>query len=151
MTLREKLESDLKDAMRAHDQVRLDTIRNIKSAVKYKEVEGTEMKVLDDAGILKIISGLVKQRRDSVDQFKAGGRQDLADKELSELAILQTFLPQPLSEAELAALVNEAIKETGATDIKAMGGVIKAVQTKAAGRAEGKAISELVKKRLAGG
>jgi len=150
MTLREKLDSDLKDAMRARDQVRLDTIRNIKSAVKYKEVEA-ENKVLDDGAILKVIAGLVKQRRDSVEQFTAGGRKDLADKEERELAILQTFLPQQLSETELAALVDEAIRETGAADMKAMGGVIKAVQAKAAGRAEGKAISDLVKKKLAGG
>lgn len=150
MTLREKIDADLKDAMKARDQVRLDTIRNIKSAVKYKEVEG-EGSVLDDAGILKVIGTLVKQRKDSIDQFSAAGRQDLVDKESRELAILQGFLPQALSEAEVEALVVQAIRETGVTDPKAMGQVIKVVQAKAAGRAEGRVISDLVKKKLSGG
>lgn len=151
MALREKLDADLKDAMRARDQLRLDTIRGIKSALMYAETQVEGAQPLDEAGILKIIAGLVKQRRDSIAQFKTGGRQDLVDKEEKELAVLQTFLPTQLSETELLTLVTDTIRELGATDIKAMGQVIKAVQAKAAGRAEGKAISELVKKKLTGG
>jgi uncharacterized protein YqeY len=151
MAVREKIEADLKEAMKARDQLRMDTIRNIKSAVMYKEVEGDGSKALDDAGILKVVSSLVKQRRDSIDQFKAANRQDLVEKEERELAILQGFLPQQLSRAEVEALVADAIRETGAADLKAMGAVMKAVQAKAAGRAEGKTISEVVKKKLSGG
>lgn len=151
MTLKEKLDADLKDAMRARNQVRLDTIRSIKSAVMYKEVQGGEGTVLDDDGVLKVITSLVKQRKDSIEQFAAAKRQDLVDKETGELAVLQGYLPQQLSPAEIEVLVADAIRETGAADMKAMGLVMKAVQAKAAGRAEGKLISEIVKKKLAGG
>jgi hypothetical protein len=152
MTLRETLDAALKESLKARDQLRTDTIRNIRSAVQYKEVEGEGASApLDDAGVLKVITGLAKQRRDSIDQFKAAGRLDLSEKEEKELTILQSFLPQQLGAAELEALVVAAIDEIGATDMKAMGAVMKAVQAKAAGRAEGKAISDLVKKKLAGG
>jgi uncharacterized protein YqeY len=151
MSLREKLDADLKDAMKARNQTKLDTIRGIKSAVMYKEVQGGEGTSLDDDGILKVINGLVKQRKDSIEQFASAKRQDLVDKETGELAVLQGYLPQQLSPAEVEALVVEAIKETGATDMKGMGAVMKGVQAKAAGRAEGKLISEIVKKKLSGG
>jgi uncharacterized protein YqeY len=150
MSLREKLDADLKDAMRARNQTKLDTIRGIKSAVMYKEVQG-EGTTLDDDGILKVITGLVKQRKDSIEQFTTAKRQDLVDKETGELAVLQSYLPQQLTPAEIEALVVEAMRETGATDMKGMGAVMKAVQAKATGRAEGKLISEIVKKKLAGG
>jgi uncharacterized protein YqeY len=150
MGLREQLDSGLKDAMRARDQMRMDTIRSVKSALLYKDVEAAG-KPLDDAGVAKVIQSLAKQRRDSIEQFKAGGRQDLVEKEERELAVLQTFLPQPLSAEELETLVAEALKETGATDLKSMGSVVKAVQAKAAGRADGKTVADLVKKKLSGG
>ena len=151
MSLRAQLDATLKESMKAKDQLKVDTIRGIKSAVKYKEVEGGEARVLPDEEILKVISTLVKQRKDSAEQFKAGGRQDLADKEEKELVILQSFMPAQLSAAELEALVAATIAETGAKTPKEMGLVMKALQPKIAGRADGKQASELVKKLLAGG
>lgn len=150
MTLREKLDADLKESMRARDQVRVDTIRGIKSAVKYKEVEGGEVKVLDEPAIIKVIQGEIKKRKDSSEQFRAAARVDLAEKEEREAALLQAYLPQPLTTEEVEKLVDEAIAETGAKTPKEMGLVMKAVQPKTAGRADGKVVSELVKKKLAG-
>ncbi len=149
MTLRERLDADLKEAMKARDQVRLDTIRNVKSDIKYKEVEG-EAKTLDDAGILKVVQSLIKKRQDADEQFRAGNRPELAAKEEREASILQAYLPAQLGEAELEALVAQAIAEAGATTPKDMGKVMKLVQPKVAGRADGKTISELVKKKLGG-
>jgi uncharacterized protein YqeY len=153
MTIRERLDADLKEAMKARDQLRMDTIRSIKSAVMYKEVkeEDAAGAPLDEPGIVKVITSLVKQRRESIEQFQTAGRQDLVEKEGRELAILQAYLPQQLSGSELEAIVIAAIQETGATDMKGMGAVMKAVQAKAAGRAEGRTISEMVKKKLSGG
>lgn len=151
MTLREKLDADLKESMRARDQVRVDTIRGVKSAIKYKEVEGGEATTLDEPGILKVVTGLVKQRRDSIEQFTSAGRTDLADKEQRELTILQAYLPQQLTAEEVEAIVVAAIQEAGATSPKEMGAVMKIVQPKVAGRADGKVVSETVKKKLAGG
>ena len=151
MTLREQLDAHLKEAMRAKEQLRVDTIRDIKSAVKYKEVEGGEAKALDDAGIVKVVQSEIKKRRDAAEQYRAANRADLAEKEEAELAVLQVYLPQQLSADEVEKLVAEAIAETGATGPKDMGAVMKAVQPKTAGRADGKVVSELVKKKLAGG
>jgi len=151
MSIRAQLDATLKESMKAKDQVKVDTIRNVKSAIKYKEVEGGEARVLPDDEILKVITTLVKQRKDSAEQFKAGGRPDLAEKEERELAILQAFLPAQLTGAELEALVASTIAETGAKTPKEMGLVMKALQPKIAGRADGKQASELVKKLLAGG
>lgn len=151
MTLREQLDAHLKEAMRAREQLRVDTIRAVKSAVKYKEVEGGEAKALDDAGIVKIVQSEMKKRRDASEQYRAANRVDLAEKEERELAILQVYLPQQLSAEEVEKLVVEAIAEAGATGPKDMGAVMKAVQPKTAGRADGKIVSELVKKKLAGG
>ncbi|MFM2151824.1 MAG: hypothetical protein RL199_259 [Pseudomonadota bacterium] len=150
MTLREQLDAHLKEAMRAKEQLRVDTIRAVKSAVKYKEVEGGEAKALDDAGIVKVVQSEMKKRRDASEQYRAANRVDLAEKEERELAILQVYLPQQLSAEEVEQLVAEAIAETGATSPKDMGAVMKAVQPKTAGRADGKLVSELVKKKLAG-
>jgi uncharacterized protein YqeY len=147
-TLKERLDADLKDAMRSKNELTTSVIRMLKSAVKYKEVE-PGAKALDDAGIEKVIAGLIKQRRDSVDQYKAGGRDDLAQKEESEIAILQNYLPKQLSAEELRAEVAAAIAAVGAKSAKDMGAVMKAVQPKVQGRAEGRAISEEVKAQLA--
>ena len=112
MALKERLDQDLKNAMRERAQLRLDTIRMLKSAIKYREIE--LMKPLDDAGVEGVVAGEIKRRRDSVEQYKAGNRMDLADKESAEIAILQAYLPQQLTEAELRAKVDEAVKKVGA-------------------------------------
>src|SRR5512137_1791462 len=149
MALREKLDEDLKSAMRAKDSLRMNTVRGLKSAIKYREIE--LMKPLDDAGILGVVSSEIKRRRDSVEQYRAGNRPELAEKEEAEIRILQEFLPQQLTPAELEAKVDAAITQTGAKGPKDMGGVMKALLPEVQGRADGKVVSELVKRRLAGG
>jgi uncharacterized protein YqeY len=146
-TIRERLDADLKDAMRAKDQLKLDTIRAVKSAVKYKEVEG-EAKVLDEPAIIGVLTSMVKQRRDSIEEFTKAGRAELADKEAKEIAILQAYLPKQLSAAELAAEVTKAIGEAGAKSMKELGAVMKIITPRLKGQAEGKAISEEVKAQL---
>lgn len=146
-TIRERLDADLKDAMRAKEQLKLDTIRAVKSAIKYKEVEGAA-KVLDEPGILSVLTSMVKQRRDSVEEFTRAGRQELADKELAEIAILQAYLPKQLSAEELTAEVAKAITEAGAKSMKELGAVMKIITPRLKGQAEGKAISEEVKAQL---
>ena len=148
MALREKLDEDLKSAMRAKDSLRMNTVRALKSAVKYREIE--LMKPLDDAGILGVMATEIKRRRDSVEQYRAGNRADLADKEEAEIKILQEFLPQQLSAAEVEARVVEVIARVGAQGPKDMGAVMKALLPDVQGRADGKVVSELVKQRLAG-
>jgi uncharacterized protein len=148
MALKEQLDADLKSAMRDKDVLKLSVVRMLKSAVKYREIE--LMKPLDDAGVLAVIASEVKRRRDSVEQYKAGNRQDLADKEEAEIKILQAWLPQQLGEDELRAKVDEAIKKTGAQGPKDMGAVMKALLPEVQGKAEGKAVSDMVKARLAG-
>lgn len=147
-TIRERLDADLKTAMRAKDELRLMTIRAIKSAVKYKEVEG-EAKVLDEAGIIGILTTLVKQRRDSIDEFTKANRADLAEKEQKELVVLQEYLPAQLSAEQLTAEVAKAITEAGAKSVKDLGAVMKIITPRLKGQAEGKAISEEVKGQLA--
>ncbi|MFL5347891.1 MAG: GatB/YqeY domain-containing protein [Hyalangium sp.] len=147
-TLKERIDADLKDAMRAKNELTLSVLRMLKSAVKYKEVE-PGASALDDAGIEKVIATLIKQRRDSVEQFKSGGRDDMAQKEEAEIAILQNYLPKQLSADDLRAEVQAAIAAVGAKGPKDMGAVMKAVQPKVQGRAEGRAISEEVKAQLA--
>jgi hypothetical protein len=147
MALREKLDEDLKSAMRAKDSLRMNTVRALKSAVKYREIE--LMKPLDDAGILGVMATEIKRRRDSVEQYRAGNRADLADKEEAEIKILQEFLPQQLTPAEVEAKVVEAIAKVGAQGPKDMGAVMKALLPEVQGRADGKAVSELVKQKHA--
>jgi hypothetical protein len=148
MALREKLDEDLKSAMRAKDSLRMNTVRALKSAIKYREIE--LMKPLDDAGILGVVATEIKRRRDSVEQYRAGNRADLADKEEAEIKILQEFLPQQLTREEVEAKVAEAITRVGAQGPKDMGAVMKALLPEVQGRADGKVVSELVKQRLAG-
>jgi uncharacterized protein YqeY len=148
MALKERLDQDMKSAMREKAQLKLDTIRMLKSAIKYREIE--LMKPLDDAGIEGVVATEIKRRRDSVEQYKAGNRQDLADKESAEIAFLQAYLPQQLGEAELRAKIEEAVKKVGAQGPKDMGAVMKALMPEVQGRAEGKLVSELVKARLSG-
>lgn len=146
-TVRERLDADLKDAMRAKDEIKLTTIRALKSAIKYKEVEG-EAKVLDEAAIIGVITTQVKQRRDAAAEFKAANRTDLAEKEEKEIVVLQAYLPAQLSADELAAQISAAIAEAGAKSVKDLGAVMKIVTPRLKGQAEGKAISEEVKLQL---
>lgn len=146
-TLRERLDADLKDAMRARDEMKLTTIRAIKSAVKYKEVEAAN-KVLDEPAIIQVIVTQVKQRRDAAAEYKAANRVDLAEKEEKEITILQNYLPTQLSAEQLTAEIAKAIAEAGATSVKDLGNVMKIVTPRLKGQAEGKAISDEVKLQL---
>ncbi len=148
MALREKLDEDLKSAMRAKDSLRMNTVRALKSAVKYREIE--LMKPLDEAGILAVMATEIKRRRDSVEQYRAGNRPDLAEKEEAEIKIFMEFLPQQLTQEEVEAKVAEVIARVGAKGPKDMGTVMKALLPDVQGRADGKVVSELVKRRLAG-
>jgi uncharacterized protein len=147
MGLKEKLDSDLKAAMKERDALKVSVVRMLMSAVKYREIE--VMKPLDDAGIQGVVSSEVKRRRDSIEQYQAGGRQDLADKEATEMAILRGYQPQQLSQDELAEKIGEVIGRLGAKGPKDMGAVMKALLPEVQGRAEGQAVSEMVKLRLA--
>lgn len=147
-TLKERLDADLKDAMRAKDELKTSVLRMVKSAVKYKEVE-PGASALDEAGIITVIMTLVKQRRDSADQYAQGGRADLAEKENKEIALLQAYLPQQLSAEQLSAEIAKGIAEAGAKGPKDMGAVMKVVSGRLKGQAEGKAISDEVKAQLA--
>ncbi len=147
MALKEQLDADLKTAMREKDALKLSVVRMLKSAVKYREIE--IMKPLDDAGVLAVIGSEVKRRRDSVEQYRAGKREDLATKEEREIAVLQGYLPQQLSPEELEAKVVAAVAAAGAKGPKDMGAVMKALLPEVQGRAEGKAVSDAVKRRLA--
>jgi uncharacterized protein YqeY len=149
MTLQERIDSDLKDAMRAKDTARLGVLRMLKSALKYSAIEksGADAQ-LDDAEAIQVIRKQVKQRQDSIESFEKGGRPELAAKEKDELAILQRYLPQGLNADELAKIVRETISELGATSRAQMGAVMKALQARIAGRADGKTLSQEVQRQL---
>src|SRR5215475_8134296 len=146
-TLKERVDAELKEAMRSKKELTTSVLRMLKSAIKYKEVEPGG-KPLDDKGVLQVIATLIKQRRDSVEQFRAGGRPELADKEEKEIALLQAYLPSQMSADELRAEVRAAIAQVGAKGPKDMGAVMKVVLPRVSGRAEGKAVSEAVKAEL---
>ena len=147
MSLKERIDADLKDAMRSKNELNTSVLRMLKSAVKYKEVE-PGASALDDNGIMSVISTLIKQRRDSVEQFQSAGRPELAQKEETEIAVLQSYLPAQLSQEELAAEVAKAVSESQAKSAKDMGAVMKILTPRLKGKAEGKAISEEVKAQL---
>jgi uncharacterized protein YqeY len=148
-TLLEQVTTDITDAMRQKDQVALGPLRMLKAALMNREVE--KKKALDEAESIQVVNSLVKQRRDAADQFTSGGRPELAAKEVAEIAFLQRYLPPAAEEATIAAAIDGAIAETGAAGPKDMGKVMKAVTAKLAGlSADGRAVSEAVKKRLAG-
>lgn len=147
MSLQEKLGQEIKAAMLAKNADRLNALRMLKSALGYVLIE-KKADALSDADFISIVQKEVKKRRDSVEQFEKGGRPELAEKEKQEIIVLEEFLPQPLSTEDLEKMVRDTITETGATSKKDMGAVIKAVQAKAAGRADGKTISGLVGKLL---
>jgi uncharacterized protein YqeY len=143
VTLKERINEDMKAAMRASDKERLSTIRMAQAAIKQREVD--ERTTLDDAQVIAVIEKMVKQRRESIAQFEQGGRPDLAAKEASEIELLQGYMPTPLSEAELDSVIREAIAASGASSIKDMGKVMAAVKAKAAGRADMGAVSARIK------
>jgi len=146
MALKERITEDMKNAMRAGEKDRLSLIRMLQAAIKQREVD--ERIQLDDAQVLSVIDKMVKTRKESVVQFQAGGRADLVAKESAEIALLQGYLPAPLSEAELETLIRAAIAATGASSIKDMGKVIAAVKAQVAGRADMGAVSSRVKAAL---
>lgn len=148
MSLKEKIQTDMKDAMRGGDKARLGVIRLITSAIKQREVD--ERITLDDAAVMAILEKMIKQRRDSIAQFQAGGRPELAEAEQAEITILQAYLPAALPEAELDAIIQSAIAESGAAGIKDMGKVMGLVKPRVQGRADMGAVSAKIKAKLAG-
>ena len=149
MPLNEKIAADMTAAMKAKDATRLSALRMLKAAIMNKEVK--KNRTLDDAEVLQVVAALVKQRRDSIEQFGNAGRTDLVDKETGELKVLEEYLPPSASAEEIAAAVAAAIAETGATSPKDMGKVMKAVMPKLAGKnADGKAVNEAVRRKLGG-
>ena len=148
MSLKAKITEDMKDAMRAKDAPRLSTIRMLLAAVKQREVD--ERREQADADVIAVIDKMIKQRRDSIAQFEAGHRADLAAVEKAELEVLAAYMPQPLSEAEIDALIAEAIAATGATGAAGMGKAMAALKPRLSGRADLAAVSARVKARLTG-
>jgi uncharacterized protein YqeY len=148
MTLKQQLTDDMKAAMRGGDKHRLGVIRLVLAAIKQREVD--ERIELDDAQTLAVLEKMLKQRKDSVSQYEAAGRQDLADVERAEMTVIEAYLPAKLGEAELDALIAEAIAATGAASPRDMGKVVAAVKEKAAGRADMAVVSAKIKARLAG-
>jgi hypothetical protein len=146
MTLKNRITEDMKNAMRAKDAPRLGAIRLLQAAIKQKEVD--ERVVADDTAVLAIIDKLIKQRRDSIEQFGRAGRTDLVDKEQAELDLLLGYLPQQLSEAEIAAAVDAAIAESGAAGAQGIGKVMTLLKPRLAGRADMGKVSALVKQKL---
>lgn len=146
--LKSRLQQAVKDAMRAKDKTRLGVLRMVTAAVKQREVD--ERTELDDAGVLEVLTRMVKQRRESIAQYRDAGRDDLAAVEEAELDVLAEFMPQPLSEQALDALVAQAISETGAAGMQDMGRVMGQLRPQVQGRADMGAVSRMVKARLAG-
>jgi uncharacterized protein len=149
MTLQQRVDSDLKETMRAKDATKLGVLRMLKSALKYAAIAKSDAEAeLTDAEAVQVIRKQAKQRQDSIESFEKGGRAELADKEKEELAILNTYLPQGMSPDELAKVVRETIAELGATSKAQMGAVMKALQPKVGGRADGKTLSAEVARQL---
>ncbi len=148
MSLKDQIITDMTAAMKAKDAARTSTLRMMKAAIMNREKEGGG--AVTDEDVLKLLRSQVKQRRDSVEQYQKAGRQELVDKETAEIAVIESYLPQAASEAEIEQAVSDAIAETGATSMKEMGAVMKVVMPKLAGKnADGRAVSEMVKKKLA--
>ena len=147
MSLQEKIQTDIADAMRTRETLKLGVLRMMKAAVKNKEVE--KMKTLDQAEVLAVFNSLVKQRRDSIEQFRKGGREELAQKEEAEIKVIEQYLPATASDDDIQRAILEAIQETGATSMKDMGKVMKAAQTRLTGTTvDGGRLSQMVKARL---
>jgi len=151
MSIAEKITSDMTAAMKARDEHRLGTLRMVKSAIKNKEID--KRAALTDQETLAVLSTLIKQRKDSIEQFTKGGRQELADKEAAEITIIEGYMPKAASEEEVASVVRNAIQSMGSPTMKDMGNVMKAAMARFAengARVDGKMVSEIVKRELAG-
>jgi uncharacterized protein YqeY len=148
VSLKSRITEDMKAAMRAKDAPRLGAIRLLQAAIKQREVD--ERIELDDTQVIEAIEKMLKQRRDSISQYEAANRHDLADVEKFEVAVLQSYLPQPLTEAEIVELLDKAIADTGASGVKDMGKVVAAVKPQVVGRADMGKVSGLIKARLGG-
>jgi uncharacterized protein YqeY len=146
MSLKARITEDVKNAMRAQDKARLGVLRLVTAAIKQREVD--ERIELDDTAVLAVLDKMSKQRRESIEQFSAAGRRDLVDQEEFELGILQEFLPEPLDEAALSALIDQAIADTGAAGLQDMGAVMNQLRPAVQGRADMKAVSGAVRARL---
>ena|SRR5256885_7607396 len=147
MTIQEKIQAQMSDAMRNKDQLRLSVLRMMKSAVKNREVD--KMKPLDENEVIAVLNTLVKQRKDSIDQFRKGGREELAQKEEAEIRIIEEYLPAAASEQEIQQAIAHAIQETSAASMKDMGKVMKATLARLSGKsADGSRVSQLVKDKL---
>ena len=146
MSLKGQIIEDMKSAMKAGDKDRLKVVRLVMAAIKQVEVD--QRIELDDTAVLTVLDKMVKQRRDSVEQFRKGNRDDLADIELAEIVVLEDYLPEQLGDAELDAMINEAISSTGAESVRDMGKVMGQIKSKAAGRADMGAVGAKVKARL---
>jgi uncharacterized protein YqeY len=150
MKLFDRISEDIANAMRARDQARLAPLRMAKAALMNREVE--KGRALEEAEAQQVVASLIKQRRDSIEQFRSGGREDLASRETAEIAVLETYLPPPLDPAAIERAVDQAIAETGATTAKDMGKVMKAAMGRLAGQAvDGKTVNDLVRRKLSGG
>jgi uncharacterized protein YqeY len=147
MTIQDKIQGQIAAAMRSKDQLRLDVLRMMKSAVKLKEVE--KMKALEETEVVAVLNTLVKQRKESIDQFRKGGREELAQKEEAEIKVIEEYLPAAASEEDIRRAVAEAVQETGAASMKDMGKVMKAALARLTGKsADGARVSQLVKETL---
>ena len=147
MSIQDKIQGQIADAMRSKDQLRLDVLRMMKSAVKLKEVE--KMKALEENEVIAVLNTLVKQRKDSIEQFRKGGREELAQKEEAEIKVIEEYLPAAASEEEIRRAVAEAVQDTGAASMKDMGKVMKAALARLTGKsADGARVSQLVKETL---
>ncbi|GAC1673891.1 MAG: CBU_1594 family Dot/Icm type IV secretion system effector [Steroidobacteraceae bacterium] len=149
MSLKERITDDMKAAMRSGEKERLGLIRMITSAIKQREVD--ERITLDDTQVLSVLEKMIKQRKESLVQFQAGNRQDLVEKEAAEITLLQAYLPSQLNDAEIDALINEAVAATGAASIKDMGKVMALIKSKAQGRADLARVGAKIKAKLGGG
>ncbi len=146
MSLEERINEEMKQAMKANDKPRLSAIRMIRSSLKNKEIE--LRRKLEDEDIVKVLQGMVRKAEEAIEQFQAGGRADLVEKERMEIEVLKSFLPQAMSPDEILKIIEETIQETQASSLKDMGKVMKAVMPKLGGKADGKVINQLVKERL---
>jgi uncharacterized protein YqeY len=146
MNLEERLVEEMKQAMKSNDKLKLSTIRMIRSALKNKEID--LRKKLEEEESVKVIQAMMRKGEESVEQFETGGRMDLVEKEKSEIEIMKSFLPKPLSQEEILEIIDQSIQETQASSLKDMGKVMKSVMPKIGGKADGKLINQLVKERL---
>jgi uncharacterized protein YqeY len=149
-TFKDRLRADLTTAIKSRDELTTATLRMALTAVTNEEVSGSTARVLTDDEVLKVLTREAKKRREAAEAFAAGGRPERAERERAEGGVLDRYLPQPLSDAEIAALVTSAIAETGAANLRQMGAVVKAVQSASSGRADGKRIADEVRRQLAG-